>query len=760
MKKTKLLALILALCLVISSFAVVGMAVDSEPVEYAVLGDADGDGVVDARDLVVMRKFLANLDYDSGISTVKIYMSADMDDNGYIRAYDLYLLRNYIANGGNEADGSYSKGLKYTSNGGGTCRVEGIGSCTDEVIIIPSTSPSGEKVIEVNKNAFKDRSDIVSVILPSSVTDVGMNAFENCSNLIRIYIPKSVTYVGSNAFLGCHDSLTVYCQADEQPATWGYNWHNGVRNVVWGFVKNSSGLEFTSNGDGTCCVSGMGDCTDTDVVIPTYSTDGDLVIKVGDGAFCNTNITSVYIPASVETIGDAFEKCTELVSVDFADESALTVIASFAFWECSSLESIVIPEGATHIGDYAFFNCASLKSVVIPTSVISIGNETFKKCASLESIIIPAGVQNIASAAFADCDNLTIYCEADSMPNTWSGSWNSTNCPVVWGYAPEEPITGERYGRTTLSAKAAIAYDLLEAGIMCDAPQSAIDFDVADEITVDDLHYAINMLISDHPECFWWGGEYGYSYNEENGFVVAVTPDYDYTGSELEAMRADLEEVIFSILSGIPHASNFEKALYLHDKVAEIVTYQSGVNDQNAYGALIEREAVCNGYATAYQLLLQRAGINAWIVKGQAEGGPHAWNVVWLADGVCVYTDVTWNDQSDLMHYYFNMSLDEIDDDHFADELYELPECGHTEYSYPDVVDTCNVLNETDGGSKLAEFFVDEGNGVKKAQFYYTGDDFSNWLQKNNNAQEVFALVGGEGMSTTYLGNEYIVVIQ
>ena len=96
MKKTKLLSLILALCLVISSFAVVGMAADSEPVAYGVLGDADGNDVVDARDLVVMRNFLANLDYDIGYSTVTIDMSADMDGNGYITGYDLFLLRNYM----------------------------------------------------------------------------------------------------------------------------------------------------------------------------------------------------------------------------------------------------------------------------------------------------------------------------------------------------------------------------------------------------------------------------------------------------------------------------------------------------------------------------------------------------------------------------------------------------------------------------------------------------------------------------------------
>jgi hypothetical protein len=291
---------------------------------------------------------------------------------------------------------------------------------------------------------------------------------------------------------------------------------------------------------------------------------------------------------------------------------------------------------------------------------------------------------------------------------------------------------------------------------MCEAPQTRIEFDEAEKYTIADLSLARDMIMSDYPECFWWGGSFRYSYTQQ-GYLVYMEPQYAYSGDQLISMRAELEEVVAEILAGLPNGSNFDKALYLHDAVAEIVNYASTSNDQTPYGALVERTAVCNGYATAYQLLLQRAGITAWTISGTANGGPHAWNVVWLEDGVCVYTDVTWDDQDVLRRYYFNMSLDEIDNDHFVSSNFVLPECGHTDYSYEDVSADAKVLYDTDGAAKCAEFFEEAANGTKVAKFFYMGTDFNVWL--NANAQTLFRLVGGTNLTYSWLGNEYALTI-
>jgi hypothetical protein len=83
--------------------------------------------------------------------------------------------------------------------------------------------------------------------------------------------------------------------------------------------------------------------------------------------------------------------------------SSVTMIGSYAFYQCYSLASIIIPDGVKSVDNSAFNNCYSLGSVVIPDSVTSIGNSAFYQCYSLASIIIPDGVKSIGNGMFFQC---------------------------------------------------------------------------------------------------------------------------------------------------------------------------------------------------------------------------------------------------------------------------------------------------------------------------------------------------------------------
>ncbi|MBO5670640.1 MAG: hypothetical protein J6S41_03745, partial [Clostridia bacterium] len=100
------------------------------------------------------------------------------------------------------------------------------------------------------------------------------------------------------------------------------------------------------------------------------------------------------------------------------------------------------------------------------------------------------------------------------------------------------------------------------------------------------------------------------------------------------------------IMKDLPDGNDYDKALYLHDALAAHVSYVKTGDHQTAYGALVGKKAVCAGYAAAYQLLMKRAGIRNWTVEGSSidsrtgQTVPHAWNLVWISNDVCVYTDV------------------------------------------------------------------------------------------------------------------------
>ena len=103
------------------------------------------------------------------------------------------------------------------------------------------------------------------------------------------------------------------------------------------------------------------------------------------------NITTANIPASVTYSGTTY---------------SVTSIGEHAFYKCSSLTSVTIPNSVTSIGGGAFEDCSSLTSVTIPNSVTSIGDEAFLGCISLTSVTIGNSVTSIGELAFAYVNNI------------------------------------------------------------------------------------------------------------------------------------------------------------------------------------------------------------------------------------------------------------------------------------------------------------------------------------------------------------------
>ncbi len=166
------------------------------------------------------------------------------------------------------------------------------------------------------------------------------------------------------------------------------------------------------------------------------------VTSIGWTAFYGcSSLTGITIPDSVTSIGDsAFYGCSSLTGIIIPD--SVTSIGNFAFQGCSSLANVTIPDSVTSIGWAAFRDCSSLTSVTIPDSVTSIGSYAFYGCSSLTSVTIGNSVTSIGTSAFSVCSSLTSVTIPDSVTSIEWGAFGLCSSLKNVYCKPTTPPTG------------------------------------------------------------------------------------------------------------------------------------------------------------------------------------------------------------------------------------------------------------------------------------------------------------------------------
>lgn len=266
----------------------------------------------------------------------------------------------------------------------------------------------------------------------------------------------------------------------------------------------SEGLEYTLNGS-YYVVSGLGTCTDTNIVIPdTYE---NLPIKeIGGDAFTDALIESIWIPDSVTKINTwAFFYCTNLRYVHLGD--GMQEISAYAFSGCSALTQMTITRNVHTIGNGAFNSCERLvevlnysslninttgsnygnlgnfvknviryeadtklskdengllyytdgnekilmdytgenASVVIPEGVTEIYKYAFFNNTNITNVVISEGVTKIGSSSFSGCTNLTSITVPVSVTEVWGGVTSGCTALQDVYYGGTESDWGEIY---------------------------------------------------------------------------------------------------------------------------------------------------------------------------------------------------------------------------------------------------------------------------------------------------------------------------
>ena len=221
-------------------------------------------------------------------------------------------------------------------------------------------------------------------------------------------------------------------------------------------------------------------------------------------------------------------------------------------------------------------------------------------------------------------------------------------------------------------------------------------FKEADEVN-NNVETVIEAYYNDHPEYYYL--PYNYSLSNINfGIKNLSILNLKYLVSdelEIQNMNNELKIAIKEIISNNikSNMSEYDMELAIHDALVKKVDYYKYEDINNipnvkhtAYGALVQNEAVCDGYAKAFMLILKELNIDSIIVSGDLDNIAHAWNIVKI-DGEYYHVDVTSDNVNvkntkEVVHTYFNLSDKEITKKHKLTNVLEIPKCSSTKYNY------------------------------------------------------------------------------
>lgn len=234
--------------------------------------------------------------------------------------------------------------------------------------------------------------------------------------------------------------------------------------------------------------------------------------------------------------------------------------------------------------------------------------------------------------------------------------------------------------------------------------------DINPDVYGDAAKRAVAALTYDHPELFWLSGGWESTGNRLSQSITIKLYAYDfwkYVYDPQKYIDTFEQKVNAVVTKAATYDSPYEQAEFVHDYVTHNTYYdydrleeaQKTVHAANseyiysAYGCLVDKAAVCAGYARAYQVIMNRLGYTCTYVRGDA-GGPHAWNYVEL-DGDGYFVDTTWDDAdwrndsgvvrypNDAEYDYFLITTAELTKTHTPDEsLFDIPVCTDKEYNY------------------------------------------------------------------------------
>jgi hypothetical protein len=247
------------------------------------------------------------------------------------------------------------------------------------------------------------------------------------------------------------------------------------------------------------------------------------------------------------------------------------------------------------------------------------------------------------------------------------------------------PLVFDDYVYAGLTASEKAAYDALLTAVR--GMESAVTFPEA--VTPDAVLKIYKLVYTQESDIFWLDSVF----SRPSAPTDSLQLSYRYDKERTETMKGELTLAANAVLEKIPPGGEpYDVLLYFHDAIIKNCVFSAeSENCNSAYGALVDGKAQCEGYAFAFSLLCDKAGVENIVVTGKnAQGDTHAWNKVRLESG-WYNVDCTWDDpvlkreSPDFVRYdYFFVPDDDIlNITHFQDiEHFYPPICGDGELTY------------------------------------------------------------------------------
>ena len=393
------------------------------------------------------------------------------------------------------------------------------------------TIPGNVKTI--GADAFMYCNELKTIIMEEGVKSIEIGAFYGCSSLENITFPSTIEFIGYDTFTG-----SVWLK--NQKETKDYVIVNNIliatpfeENIIipdtvtsiqgYGFVRNTCVKNITIPQNVTYIGQyAFESCTGLDSIVLSEN-----VTEIGESAFQGcSSLKEIYIPAKVECIGkQAFNQCDGVVSIQVDNKNEFfdsrnncnAIVETSSNTLVFGCKETVIPTDVTSIADLAFFHCSTLEDIVIPDTVTNIGRYVFDGC---EKVVIHCNQKSYAYQ-YAVENNIAVKLldggtssEEDKNPADTSGNTNTqpsgdTTSPSDTPASGEDKKPADTPVASTPAAKGSVLQvtDLqCKVKVLSDdvanptvtylgtTTQNATTINVPDTVTVDNITYKVTEI--------------------------------------------------------------------------------------------------------------------------------------------------------------------------------------------------------------------------------------------------------------------------